>query len=70
MAFSSTVSKDLKKEFNSTATQAAALRIGEDIAQKALEKQVTKIVFDRGNYPYHGRIKNLADGARQKGLIF
>lgn len=70
LAFSSTVSKNLKNELTSTATQAASLRVGEDIAEKALEKQITKIVFDRGNYPYHGRIKNLAEGARQKGLIF
>jgi large subunit ribosomal protein L18 len=68
IAFSSTVSKNLKIE--STATQAAAFLVGEDLAKQAVEKQVTKIVFDRGNYPYHGRIKSLAEGARQKGLIF
>ena len=70
IAFSSTVSKNLKKEIESTANQAAAFLVGEDLAKQAIEKQVTKIVFDRGNYPYHGRIKSLAEGARQKGLIF
>ena len=43
---------------------------GQDLAKKATEKDITTIVFDRGNRPYHGRIKSLADGAREQGLIF
>ena len=48
----------------------AAKRIGELIAQRALAKQITDVVFDRGGYLYHGRIQALADGAREAGLKF
>ena len=47
-----------------------AHQIGELIAKKALEKNIKKIVFDRGGYRYHGRVKALAEGARKGGLIF
>ena len=47
-----------------------AKRIGELIAQRALAKQITDVVFDRGGYLYHGRIQALADGAREAGLKF
>lgn len=47
-----------------------AKRIGEIIAQRAKEKGINTVVFDRKGYPYHGRIKALADGARSKGLEF
>ena len=42
--------------------------IGKNIAAKALEKGITEVVFDRGGYVYHGRVKALADGAREGGL--
>ena len=44
--------------------------VGELIAQRAKEKGVTQVVFDRGGYKYHGRVKALADAARQGGLVF
>lgn len=47
-----------------------AKKIGEEIAKKAKEAGITKAVFDRGGFPYHGRIKAVADGAREGGLIF
>ncbi len=47
-----------------------ASRVGEMIAQKALEKGIKKVVFDRSGYLYHGRVKALADGARKAGLEF
>jgi len=47
-----------------------AQRAGELIAKKALEKKINKVVFDRGGYKYHGRVKALAEGARQTGLKF
>jgi large subunit ribosomal protein L18 len=47
-----------------------AQKIGEAIAEKALEKKITKVVFDRSGYRYHGRIKAVAEGARKKGLKF
>ena len=48
----------------------AAQVVGEAIAQKALDKAITQVVFDRGGFVYHGRIKALADAARAKGLKF
>jgi large subunit ribosomal protein L18 len=49
---------------------AAAKEIGKQIAERAKEKGITKVVFDRGGYLYHGRIKALADAAREAGLEF
>jgi large subunit ribosomal protein L18 len=49
---------------------ASAKAIGKLVAERAKEKGITKVVFDRGGYPYHGRIKALADAARQAGLEF
>jgi len=49
---------------------ALAKEIGKLIAQKALEKKIEKIVFDRGPYKYHGRVKAVAEGAREGGLKF
>lgn len=48
----------------------AAKKVGEDIAKKALEKGIEKVVFDRAGYIYHGRVAALADGAREAGLKF
>ena len=50
--------------------KAAAARIGALVAQRAIEKGVTDVVFDRGGYIYHGRVKALADAAREAGLNF
>ncbi len=47
-----------------------AFEVGKLIAEKALEKKIDKIIFDRGGYKYHGRIKSLAEGAREGGLKF
>lgn len=47
-----------------------AYEVGKLIAQKALKKNIKKVVFDRGSFKYHGRIKALAEGARKEGLIF
>jgi len=49
---------------------ALAYEVGKTIAQKAIEKKIKKIVFDRGGYKYHGRVKALAEGAREGGLHF
>lgn len=47
-----------------------ALLIGEEIAKRASEKKITKVVFDRSGYKYHGRVEAVASGARKGGLIF
>ena len=48
----------------------AAKAVGEALAKRALEKGITEVCFDRGGYLYHGRVKELADGAREAGLKF
>lgn len=48
----------------------AAFKVGEAIAKKAADKGITEVIFDRGGYIYHGRVKELAEGARQGGLKF
>ena len=50
--------------------EAIAYRVGQILAKKALEKKFEKVVFDRGGYKYHGRVKALAEGAREGGLKF
>ena len=52
------------------ANAAAAKAVGALIAKKAKDKGVTRVVFDRGGYPYHGNVKALADAARENGLQF
>lgn len=63
-------SSTLKKGAKATSNIKAAEKIGEDIAQKAKSKGITKVVFDRGPFLYHGRIKALAEAARKGGLEF
>ena len=62
----------LDKEFDleSTGNIEAAKKVGELVAKRALEKGIKKVVFDRGGYLYHGRVKELADAAREAGLEF
>jgi large subunit ribosomal protein L18 len=52
------------------AKTALAYAVGKLVAERALEKKIKKIVFDRGGYKYHGRVKALAEGAREAGLKF
>jgi len=54
----------------STASKEAAKRVGELVAERAKEKGIEKVVFDRGGYVYHGRVQVLAEAAREKGLQF
>jgi len=63
----------LQKEFKSAdngGNKEGAKAIGAAIAKKAIEKGIKEVVFDRGGYLYHGRVKELADAAREGGLIF
>ena len=54
----------------STKSKAAARWVGEKVAERAKEKGVAKVVFDRGGYTYHGKIREIAEGARSAGLEF
>ena len=61
----------MDKEFDGVGGNAdGARKVGALIAKRALEKNITDVVFDRGGYLYHGRVKELADGARENGLKF
>ena len=62
--------KDMKAQFKTGANLKAARAIGKLVAQKAKEKGIQTVVFDRGGYLYHGRIKELAEGCREGGLKF
>lgn len=66
----STLEAPLKGTFESACNIDAAAKVGAEIAKKALEKGITEVVFDRGGNVYHGRIKAVADGAREAGLKF
>ncbi|MCS6960364.1 MAG: 50S ribosomal protein L18 [Pseudanabaenaceae cyanobacterium SKYGB_i_bin29] len=66
----STLEKELRSNLESTATCAASSAVGKLIAQRALAKGITKVVFDRGGNLYHGRVKALAEAAREAGLEF
>ncbi len=70
LAAASTVDKELKGKLKSTASVDAAKAVGELIAKRAKEAKVENIVFDRGGYLFHGRVKALADAARAAGLAF
>ena len=66
----STLQKDVKAELEKTNNVGAAAYLGTVIAKKALEKGITTVVFDRGGFIYQGKIKALADAAREAGLEF
>ena len=70
LASASSVDKETKKNLKGGGNIAAAKVIGKAIADRAKAAGVTKVVFDRGGYKYHGRVKALADAAREAGLQF
>nr|YP_009511722.1 ribosomal protein L18 [Melanthalia intermedia]AXI97599.1 ribosomal protein L18 [Melanthalia intermedia] len=70
IASSSTIDKKIRQSISSTGSCAAARSIGQDIAKKSKEKGINKVVFDRRNRIYHGRIKALAEGVRTEGIRF
>lgn len=66
----STLQKDVKAELEKTNNVDAAAYLGTVIAKKALEKGITTVIFDRGGFIYQGKVKALADAAREAGLEF
>ncbi|MFO8237250.1 MAG: 50S ribosomal protein L18 [Prochlorococcaceae cyanobacterium] len=66
----STVDKELRTSLKGAASCDASLAVGQLVAQRALAKGITQVVFDRGGNLYHGRVKALADAAREAGLQF
>ncbi|HHY14442.1 MAG TPA: 50S ribosomal protein L18 [Firmicutes bacterium] len=66
----SSVEPELRAKLGATGNQEAAKEVGLALAQRAKEKGIAQVVFDRGGYIYHGRIAALADGAREGGLEF
>ena len=69
-ACGSTLEKEFKKGMKYGGNIKAAQLLGKIVARRALEKGIKEVVFDRGGYLYHGRVKALAEGAREAGLKF
>ena len=70
MAAASTLDADVRKAIKTTADAAAAAVVGKLVAERAKAKGIDAVVFDRGGYIFHGRVKALADAAREAGLKF
>ena len=70
VAAASTMEKDLKGSLKTGADKAAAAAVGKLLAERAVEAGVKEVLFDRGGYLFHGRVKALADAAREAGLEF
>ena len=70
LAAASTLDKDLRTSLKTGANKDAAMAVGKLVAERAIKAGVKEVVFDRGAYMYHGRVKALADAAREGGLSF
>jgi len=70
LASASTVAKEVSDDLKSTGNTDAAKAVGAAVAQKAIAQDIKQVVFDRNGFLYHGRVKALADGAREAGLSF
>lgn len=66
----STLDKELKEKIGHGGNKGSAKAVGELVAKRAIEAGIKSVVFDRGGYLYHGRVKELADAAREAGLEF
>ena len=70
LAAASSLDKELKADIAYGGNKEAAKKVGEAIAKRAADKGISEVAFDRGGYIYHGRVKELAEGAREGGLKF
>ena len=70
LAAASSLESDVKGDLKTGADKAAAIAVGKLIAERASKAGITEVVFDRGGYIFHGRVKALADAAREGGLSF
>lgn len=70
LASASTIDKDIKKAIKSGSNKDAAIAVGQLIAKRAVKVGIKEVYFDRSGYLYHGRVKALADAARENGLSF
>ena len=70
LAAASSLDRDLREQSKTGATRDAATAVGRLVAERALAAGVSQVVFDRGAYLYHGRVKALAEAAREGGLAF
>jgi large subunit ribosomal protein L18 len=68
LATASSVEKDFKDQGNVENKKSAAVLVGKLVAQRALDKGINKVVFDRNGFLYHGRVKAISEGAREAGL--
>jgi large subunit ribosomal protein L18 len=70
LAAASSIDKDLRAKLKTGADKEAAVAVGRAVAERAVKAGVSQVVFDRGGYHYHGRVKALAEAAREGGLKF
>jgi large subunit ribosomal protein L18 len=70
VASASTIEPVLRQQLKNTGNKEAAITVGKTIAERAMAKGIAKVAFDRSGYKYHGRVKALADAAREGGLQF
>jgi large subunit ribosomal protein L18 len=70
IASASTLQKDVAADLNGTSNKAAAAAVGKAVAERAVSAGVKEVAFDRSGYQYHGRVKELAEAAREVGLDF
>ena len=70
LAAASTLQKTIKSDLKGTSNKEAAAAVGKAVAEQAVEAGIKEVAFDRSGYPYHGRVKVLADAAREAGLSF
>lgn len=70
LAYASTLDKELKDKVADLTKSEAAKLVGQTVGERAKDKGINTVIFDRGGYLYHGRVQLLADGARESGLEF